>query len=95
MAKAKKLPRIVDRALFDAINVDMVKDLKAEGQSKESLIGSIEEDLEALVDAIDTGREFLELYPEDQERMEFVKDIIEWAISEVDSETFLRRALRS
>ena len=97
MTKTTRLPRLVDQALFGAIDVAEIKRLKKLGESRESLVIEVEDNLEALVEAVQTGRDLMELYPllADQERMESVEQIVEWAIGEVNPETYLRRALRS
>lgn len=95
MPKTRRLPRFLAERLFRAIDVAEIRKMKKHGASREDLIVEVEEQLEALIEAVDTGRDFMELYPDDQERMEHVKEIVEWAIGEVNPETFVRRALRA
>jgi len=94
MAKAKRLPRIVDRALFDVIDVKAIKHLEKEGEPRRNLIEHVENQLGALVEAVDVGRYLMGRYPYDQALMDNVEEIIQWAIGEVDPEAFVRRALR-
>jgi len=90
-----KVPKAVLNMLFSAIDVKTIYLLKEEGADSEELAEEVENQLEEMVDALDTSIGFMGRYPREQRLLSTVQNIMEHIVFNVDIDNFVRRALRS